>query len=78
MSSRPANLVGVASVLVLVTLISLEFWAPFYHVWDVQFVGFVLNSGASLYAGRRGNRGWYVLLGLNVLLILLWIVALGG
>jgi hypothetical protein len=65
--------VGIASAIALVIIIALEFWAPFHHVWDVQVVGFVLNSGASLYAAKYGSRRWYILLGLNLLMILVWI-----
>jgi len=66
-------MVGIASAIALVVIVTLEFWAPFHHVWDVQVVGFALNCGASLYAARFGSRKWYILLGLNVLMILVWI-----
>jgi hypothetical protein len=72
-ASRTARIVGIASATALVILISLEFWAPFHHVWDVQMVGFVLNSGASFYAARCGSRRWFILLGLNLLMIVVWI-----
>lgn len=78
MMGRTANIVGVLSSVALVVLLTLEFWIPFRHLWDVQVAGFLLNSAASLYAARRGNRWWYALAAVNLLAIVGWIVALAG
>jgi membrane protein implicated in regulation of membrane protease activity len=77
MTTRSADIAGFVSLIVLGALVSLEFWAPFYHVWDVQVVGFLLNSAVSFYAARRANRRWYALVAANLTAIIVWFVGLG-
>ena len=76
--TRTANIVGVASCISLVMILSLEFWIPIRHVWDIQMGALLFNSATSIYAAMRGSRWWGVLLTMNLLVMIDWIIALAG
>src|SRR5580704_12524395 len=63
---------------VAVFSIDISHWRPIEDWWYVDFLATLIAVGGSVYAAAKTSRWWFVMTGIEVLLAILLVLALGG
>jgi hypothetical protein len=77
---KTAHIVPLLCIVAQIATFSIDVshWRPIENWWYVDFVATIVAVLGSVYAGVKASRRWFVMTGIEVILAILLVLALGG